>query len=54
MKPKQIPLRQYTQQEVAAFLRKEDQLDPETAQIANPFLTGDDHAEHSEQEKQAA
>jgi excisionase family DNA binding protein len=42
---KQVPLRQYTRQEVAAFLR-EDELDPERAQIAQRFLTGNDLTAH--------
>jgi excisionase family DNA binding protein len=43
---KQVPLRQYTQQEVAAFLR-EDELDAETAQVAQRFLTGKDSTTRS-------
>jgi hypothetical protein len=53
MKPKQIPLRQYTSQEVEAFLM-DDELDAQTAQIAKRCLVGNDHTAHSEQEKQAA
>src|SRR5947209_19720779 len=41
----QVPLRQYTREEVAAFLR-EDELDPETAQIAQRFLAGNDLSTH--------
>jgi excisionase family DNA binding protein len=49
----QVPLRQYSQQEVAAFLR-DDALDPETAQIAKRFLADDGNTARSEKEKQAA
>src|SRR3982750_1331296 len=38
---KQLPLRQYTPQEVEAFLR-EDTLDAKTAQIAKRFLASSD------------
>ena len=37
----QMPLRQYTPQEVEAFLR-EDALDDQTARIAQRFLTSND------------
>jgi hypothetical protein len=53
MKPKHIPLRQYTRKQVAAFLR-EDELDVRTVQIAKRFLNENDKPERSEQEKQAA
>jgi excisionase family DNA binding protein len=42
---KQIPLRQYSREQVEAFLR-EDELDPETAQIAQRFLAGTDLTAH--------
>src|SRR5438270_2007213 len=38
---KQVPLRQYTAEEVQAFLR-EDQLDAQATRIAKRFLTGND------------
>jgi hypothetical protein len=53
MKQKQIPLRQYTCKQVAAFLR-DDALDAQTARIAKRFLTGRDHTARSDKEQQAA
>jgi len=38
---RQMPLRQYTREQVAAFLR-EDELDAEQAQIAKRFLASND------------
>jgi excisionase family DNA binding protein len=42
----QMPLRQYTPEEVEAFLR-EDELDAKQAQIAKRFLTSNDLSVHS-------
>jgi hypothetical protein len=53
MKAKQIPLREYTREQVAAFLR-EDALDDQTTRIAKRFLNENDKPERSGQEKQAA
>ena len=42
----QIPLRQYTRDEVKAFLR-DDELDAAATQIAQRFLAGTDRTAHS-------